>query len=117
MDEENGEYLSSLSSDMSLSSVVDEDGIISHGVNSYECHANTLFVRSELMAFHSTERASDMQATLMILKFYLSFGVLALPQMFYLSGYLLGSAIVLGVTALTTHSILLLDEVNVSLHE
>lgn len=60
---------------------------------------------------------SDLEALLSLLKYYLSVGVLTLPYMYYLTGYILGSLLIVIVTVMTAYSVNLMHEVNRDMYE
>lgn len=66
----------------------------------------------EWTGVQSSAKLSNFEGMMTIIKYYLTIGVLTLPQMFYISGYLLGLLMLIGVTIISVYSIYLLLKVN-----
>lgn len=57
-------------------------------------------------------KSTDFEAFLLIAKYFFSVGILALPYMYYLTGFILGSLLITFTAAMTIYSIHLIIEVH-----
>lgn len=73
---------------------------------------NNLFLKKQVTNVDVKVKSTNFEAFLLIAKYFFSVGILALPYMFYLTGYILGILLITFTAIGTMYSVYLIIEVH-----
>ncbi|EAS04852.2 transmembrane amino acid transporter protein (macronuclear) [Tetrahymena thermophila SB210] len=76
---------------------------------------NNLMMKKQYTRMDNKQKSTNFEAFLLIGKYFFSVGILALPYMFYLTGFILGSLLIIFTAAMTIYSIHLIMAVHLDI--